>query len=185
MNIKNVQKQKGFTLVEISIVLVIIGLLLGGVLKGQELIQNSKVKSVTADFNNISAAYYAYRDRTSSYPSAADDSAFWFALKDEGFITGLLGTSADSEGPTHALDGSFQVLFGGGANLIDGKAYICANNIDSDIAGNIDRKSDDGVSSSGSYRSVDNVANDTAVADGAAVAYNADPTVLVALCKEL
>jgi len=39
--------QSGFTLVEIAIVLVIIGLLLGGVLKGQELIENAKIKNVS------------------------------------------------------------------------------------------------------------------------------------------
>jgi prepilin-type N-terminal cleavage/methylation domain-containing protein len=37
-------KQKGFTLVEIAIVLVIVGLLIGGVLKGQEMITNAKLK---------------------------------------------------------------------------------------------------------------------------------------------
>ena len=43
--------QSGFTLVEIAIVLVIIGLLLGGVLKGQELIENGRVKNATNDMN--------------------------------------------------------------------------------------------------------------------------------------
>ena len=38
-------RQQGFTLVEIAIVLVIVGLLLGAVLKGQELIFNTKIKS--------------------------------------------------------------------------------------------------------------------------------------------
>ena len=37
-------KQSGFTLIELAIVLVIIGLLLGGVLRGQELINSAKVK---------------------------------------------------------------------------------------------------------------------------------------------
>jgi prepilin-type N-terminal cleavage/methylation domain-containing protein len=60
--------QSGFTLVEIAIVLVIIGLLLGGVLKGQELIENAKVKSVINDFNGIKAAYYAYQDRYRRLP---------------------------------------------------------------------------------------------------------------------
>jgi len=55
--------QKGFTLVEIAIVLVIIGLLLGGILKGQEMITQAKIKNVIADFSGISAAYQGYQDR--------------------------------------------------------------------------------------------------------------------------
>ena len=55
--------QKGFTLVEIAIVLVIIGLLLGGILKGQEMITQAKIKNAVADFSGISAAYYGYQDR--------------------------------------------------------------------------------------------------------------------------
>ena len=64
--------QKGFTLVEIAIVLVIIGLLLGGILKGQEMITQAKIKNVVADFSGISAAYYGYQDRYRSIPG--DDS---------------------------------------------------------------------------------------------------------------
>ena len=60
--------QSGFTLVEIAIVLVIIGLLLGGVLKGQELIENGRVKSAAADMNGISAAYNSYLDRYRRLP---------------------------------------------------------------------------------------------------------------------
>jgi len=55
--------QKGFTLVEIAIVLVIIGLLLGGILKGQEMITQAKIKNVIADYSGISAAYHGYVDR--------------------------------------------------------------------------------------------------------------------------
>ena len=49
-------RQTGFTLVEIAIVLVIIGLLLGGILKGQEMITQAKIKNVIADFSGVSAA---------------------------------------------------------------------------------------------------------------------------------
>jgi len=60
--------QRGFTLVEIAIVLVIIGLLLGGILKGQEMITQAKIKNVVADFSGISAAYYGYQDRYRAIP---------------------------------------------------------------------------------------------------------------------
>ena len=67
------KKQAGFTLVEIAIVLVIIGLLLGGVLKGQELINSAKVKNLGNDFRGIAAAIYAYQDRFRALPG--DDRA--------------------------------------------------------------------------------------------------------------
>jgi prepilin-type N-terminal cleavage/methylation domain-containing protein len=60
--------QRGFTLVEIAIVLVIIGLLLGGILKGQEMITQAKIKNAMADFSGISAAYHGYQDRYRSIP---------------------------------------------------------------------------------------------------------------------
>jgi len=61
-------RQSGFTLVEIAIVLVIIGLLLGGVLKGQEMIDNARIKNASADMNGISAAYNSYVDRFRRMP---------------------------------------------------------------------------------------------------------------------
>lgn len=60
--------QKGFTLVEIAIVLVIIGLLLGGILKGQEMITQAKIKNVIADMSGVSAAMYGYQDRYKALP---------------------------------------------------------------------------------------------------------------------
>ena len=64
--------QAGFTLIEIAIVLVIIGLLLGGILKGQEMITQARIKNVVNDFNGITAAYFAYQDRYRTVPG--DDS---------------------------------------------------------------------------------------------------------------
>ena len=61
-------KQTGFTLVEIAIVLVIIGLLLGGILKGQEMITQAKIKNVINDFNGITAAVTSYQDRYRALP---------------------------------------------------------------------------------------------------------------------
>ncbi|MDD4912596.1 MAG: prepilin-type N-terminal cleavage/methylation domain-containing protein [Sideroxydans sp.] len=62
------RNQSGFTLIEIAIVLVIIGLLLGGVLKGQELINSAKVKNLATDFKNIPVYVYGYQDKYRSMP---------------------------------------------------------------------------------------------------------------------
>ena len=66
-------KQKGFSLVEIAIVLVIVGLLIGGVLKGQEMITNAKLKRVESDNAGIAAALFSYQDRYLQLPG--DDNA--------------------------------------------------------------------------------------------------------------
>src|SRR5947207_4078528 len=60
--------ETGFTLVEIAIVLVIIGLLLGGILKGQEMITQAKIKNAINDFNGVTVAVTSYQDRYRALP---------------------------------------------------------------------------------------------------------------------
>jgi prepilin-type N-terminal cleavage/methylation domain-containing protein len=67
------RNQSGFTLIEIAIVLVIIGLLLGGVLKGQELINSAKVKNLASDFTNVPLYINVYQDKFKALPG--DDGA--------------------------------------------------------------------------------------------------------------
>ncbi len=59
---------RGFTLVEIAIVLVIIGLLLGGILKGQELINNAKVRAIADRQNSLKVAWFSFIDRFAALP---------------------------------------------------------------------------------------------------------------------
>ena len=61
-------KQQGFTLIEIAIVLVIIGLLLGGILKGQELINSARVRNIISQQDGIKAAYFGFQDRYRAIP---------------------------------------------------------------------------------------------------------------------
>ncbi|MCS7203420.1 MAG: prepilin-type N-terminal cleavage/methylation domain-containing protein [Thermodesulfovibrio sp.] len=70
---KYLRSSKGFTLVELAIVLVIIGIILGAVLKGQELIYNAKVKRVQSQIKEFVAAFYTYYDKYGYYPG--DDPA--------------------------------------------------------------------------------------------------------------
>ncbi len=95
------QKQAGFTLIEIAIVLVIIGLILGGVLKGQEMITNGKLKSVTKDLDGITTAVNVYVDRYRRTPG--DDGPLatlqarggaWTAITNAGNNNGVLAITA-------------------------------------------------------------------------------------------
>src|SRR5215831_4773158 len=70
---------RGFTLIEIAIVLVIIGLLLGGVLKGQELITGARVRNLISQQDGIKAAFFGFQDRyralPGDYPAASTNIA--------------------------------------------------------------------------------------------------------------
>ena len=98
--------QAGFTLVEIAIVLVIIGLLLGGILKGQEMITQAKIKNVMADFSGISAAYHGYQDRYRAIPGDDPNAAArWGAPAVAGDGNGVVGGTYNAACPNQPVAG--------------------------------------------------------------------------------
>ena len=104
------RNQSGFTLIEIAIVLVIIGLLLGGVLKGQELINSAKVKNLATDFKNIPIFIYGYQDKFKALPG--DDGCAY---------TSATCTNPHLTAPAIVLANSGGSGNGNGNGVIDGK----------------------------------------------------------------
>jgi prepilin-type N-terminal cleavage/methylation domain-containing protein len=82
-----VKRESGFTLIEIAIVLVIIGLLLGGVLKGQELITGARVRNLISQQDGVKAAYFGFLDRYRALPGDYANAK-----------TNITGTSEDGDG---------------------------------------------------------------------------------------
>ncbi|CAG1000398.1 hypothetical protein MTYP_02833 [Methylophilaceae bacterium] len=171
------RNQTGFTLIEIAIVLVIIGLLLGGVLKGQEMINSAKVKNLAGDFKNTPALLYGYQDKFRALPG--DDASavshvsatatngngngviegLWNAASGESFNfwehTRLAGLATGGTGlPTNAVGGKLGVTGSTPITSLPGSFIVCSGNIPGKIALQLDTTIDDGNTSTGSLRAL-------------------------------
>ena len=169
------EKRAGFTLVELAIVLVIIGIILGAVLKSQEIIKNAKIKRLKSDYLGYLAAIYTYQDRYGSLPG--DDRYAPEHLAGLGICTSGIhrgngnGRMDDEDTGTYGYYWQHLrcagIIPGSGSahptHVFGGKVYIdyiaghtlCFTNIPGDVADAIDRSDDDGVPNSGSIQDLD------------------------------
>jgi prepilin-type N-terminal cleavage/methylation domain-containing protein len=62
------RRVSAFSLIELSVVLVIIGVLMGAIFKGQDLLDVAKIRSVVHDFQHIKVAFHNYQDTYGALP---------------------------------------------------------------------------------------------------------------------
>ena len=91
-------KNSGFTLIELAIVLVIIGIILGAILKGQALIQNARAKRVLNDMKGLEAMVWTFYDRYGYFPGDCDHNGIIDPHVYSGWHLGYLDTSTGDPG---------------------------------------------------------------------------------------
>ncbi len=114
-----VQHQAAFSLVELSIVLVILGLLTGGILAGQSLIRAAELRAIPTEYARYSAAFNTFRDKYFALPGdMIIATQFWGTATGAAACPGNNPTAARPDARTCNGDGDGRVVHvsAGGAN---------------------------------------------------------------------
>jgi len=151
MKPKIIQGERGFTLIEIAIVMVIIGILMGAMLQGQEMIKNAKDKNFQQKIRFIATAQFTYLDRMARY--AGDTTATPDGIIDNNAtaFTELQGQQIlKNNDQNHVFNGTFS--YGGGVAPNANNNYILASRVPMWVAQSFDNKIDDGAGNTGNVR---------------------------------
>ena len=157
----NLRFTLGFTLVELAMVLLIVGLLLGGTLKAMAFVDNAKLNQDIRTLKDLQTAHLLYKDKFGTMPGEDSDKPGRFKTvfttdsnPTEGFFYDLhRGNLLQTVSPKPNLGTAFKATWGGssGTNygLIAGENQICITELDMDLAPLIESKLDDSDRSQG------------------------------------
>jgi hypothetical protein len=195
-------------------VLVVVGLLLGGILKGHEMVVQARIKNVIADFSGLSAAHYAYQDRYRTTPgddpgatrwsgaatgngdgmvggdynsaiNNAESRLWWQHLRLSGFVAGT-----GQQQPLNAVSGMLGVQTGMGTAT--GAALggfsgliVCSANLPDRVAVAVDSQLDDGNPGAGGLRAQQQTAVNESISAAPASTYQETGTNVYVACRQL
>ncbi len=101
-------QQRGFSLVEMAVVLVIIGLLIGGVMQGQSLIRAAKVRDIITTAADLTTAAAAFKGRYGVLPGDAPTATTEIqGATGNGNGDGLISTAESANVPNHLFAAGF------------------------------------------------------------------------------
>lgn len=110
--------QQGFTMVELSIVLVIIGLIVAGVLVGQDLIRGAEVRATVSQLERFSATVNTFRVKYTQIPGDINK-AVDFGLNNPSVST--IGGNGDANGLISSYNGTASDTIDNPINLARGE----------------------------------------------------------------
>jgi len=116
---------RGFTIVEIAIVLVVIGLLLGGILKGQELINNAKVRALTDRTTSLGIAFRSFVTRYNYPPGDFEHADTYLGFPSSGGYSGNGNRLIDMDGSGSDEERALVFTHLAAAGLIECSAPAC------------------------------------------------------------
>ncbi len=96
------QMKQGFTLLELSIVLVIIGLIIGGITAGSSLIRSAELNSVISDVNKYKVAFGTFKLKYNALPGDIDNASAYWPTECVAQGTRLCDGNGDESIATHA-----------------------------------------------------------------------------------
>jgi prepilin-type N-terminal cleavage/methylation domain-containing protein len=183
-------RHQGWTLIELAIVMIIIGLILGAIIKGKAVITNARIKNIEISLASLAKAVYTYQERYHALPGDDDKAASTFTQSTvisngngNGIIEGdykvptnatetgkvwqhlraaelINGALEDVTGPPNPFDGEIGI----GSNVYGLTGLVIGfTNIPKEIAVLIDERNDDGLQNQGKIRQEPNKVDQTLI----------------------